>query len=539
MNQNTTAAREPSRLDKACDDYIADLCAIAPTAATAFGIPGFDDQLENFSPEFFDTLATRTKELYDLARSYQDSGEGDAVDQVTAAALVDRLGVELELHEMGEDERCLNNIASPLQSIRDTLLLMPTETQEDQDNLAARIEKIPAALDGYQQSLLLAASRGHIAPARQIREVITQAKDLTGADSMIQGDAAQQAFGEFASWLETELLPKAPTQDGVGRERYQVFSRQFVGAAVDLDEAYEWATVRLEEITNAQNAIARDLYGDGVDAAGAMKRLDEEERYTLFGTDALKTWMQETADKAIADLGGTHFDIDERIKTIECLIDPAGTGGIFYTPPSEDFSRPGRMWWSVPKGEDTFHTWQELTTVFHEGVPGHHLQLGATMCNSDTLNKWRKLACWNSGHGEGWALYAEALMDELGYHEDPGTRMGMLDAQRLRAARVLIDIGVHLGKTNPDGGQWTYEYADNFFANNVAMAPANRRFELHRYFGWPGQAPSYALGQRLWQQLRADAQALGMDTKTFHAKALAPGSLPMGILRDVVIGTTR
>ena len=96
------------------------------------------------------------------------------------------------------------------------------------------------------------------------------------------------------------------------------------------------------------------------------------------------------------------------------------------------------MWWSVPEGQDTFHTWQELTTVHHEGVPGHHLQLGSALVQED-LNLWRRAVTWNSGHGEGWALYAEQLMAELGYMDDPGFRMGMLDAQRLRAARVVVD----------------------------------------------------------------------------------------------------
>ena len=97
------------------------------------------------------------------------------------------------------------------------------------------------------------------------------------------------------------------------------------------------------------------------------------------------------------------------------------------------------MWWSVPRGADTFHTWQETTTVFHEGVPGHHLQIGRSVVNADRLNRWRRMGCWVSGHGEGWALYAERLMAELGWLDDAGNRMGMLDAQRFRAARVVID----------------------------------------------------------------------------------------------------
>ena len=236
--------------------------------------------------------------------------------------------------------------------------------------------------------------------------------------------------------------------------------------------------------------------------AEALRRLDEEPRYVVLGTDALQAWMQELSDRVVDALADTHFEIDEPLRNLECRIAPTQTGGIYYTGPSEDLTRPGRMWWSVPPGVDTFHTWQETTTVFHEGVPGHHLQIGRAVVLADQLNRWRRLGCWVSGHGEGWALYAERLMAELGWLDDAGNRMGMLDAQRFRAARVVIDIGVHCGMTAPDGGIWDADKAWVFLQSHSAMKDANLHFELDRYLGWPGQAPSYAIGQRIWQQLR-------------------------------------
>ncbi len=160
----------------------------------------------------------------------------------------------------------------------------------------------------------------------------------------------------------------------------------------------------------------------------------------------------------MAELAGVHFDIPDVMKTLECRIAPTDEGGIYYTGPSDDFSRPGRMWWSVAAGEDTFTTWAETTTVYHEGVPGHHLQVATATYRRELLNKWRRNVCWTSGHGEGWALYAEKLMQELGYLKDPGDHMGMLDMQRMRAARVVFDIGVHLELEVPDrwgSGTWT------------------------------------------------------------------------------------
>ena len=119
---------------------------------------------------------------------------------------------------------------------------------------------------------------------------------------------------------------------------------------------------------------------------------------------------------------------------------------MYYTGPSEDLvTRPGRMWWSVPEGDTEFGTWRELSTVYHEGVPGHHLQIAQTVYRKEILNRWMRVAAWVSGHGEGWALYAERLMADLGFLDDPADYLGMLDGQSLRAARVVLDIGIHCG----------------------------------------------------------------------------------------------
>ena len=169
--------------------------------------------------------------------------------------------------------------------------------------------------------------------------------------------------------------------------------------------------------------------------------------------------MQETSDRAVEELGRTHFDIARAHPKLECMIAPTNEGGIYYTGPTDDFSRPGRMWWSVPEGVTSFDTWRELTTVYHEGVPGHHLQIAQAVYNRSSSIPGA--ASWpGRGHAEGWALYAERLMEQLGYLDDPADRLGMLDGQRMRAARVVLDIGVHLKKPRLDGqGTWDAEYA--------------------------------------------------------------------------------
>ncbi|AKK02051.1 DUF885 domain-containing protein [Corynebacterium epidermidicanis] len=541
----TVQPRQPSLLDATCDAFVHDLAALTPTDATAWGIEGHDHELEDFSPAYWDALADRSRDMLadvdafdDCTDCNDDEDDFDDVDRTTARVLRDRLCLQLDLHHTSEYYGLLNNLASPVQTIRDTFAQMEPGT----DTLRARMSKVPHALAGYRESLALATAQGRVAALRQVELLITECNQLAGAHSMLdtlgiagtEVTAAKRAFSETANWLSEHLAPNAPLVDAVGRERYERFSHQWVGTRVDLDEAYEWGLDQLGEIRAEQQKLAAELYGTGVTVGDAMGRLNADPRYTIHGTDELQKWMQEQADRAVKELGESEFNIPEQIRTIECRIDPSGTGGVFYTAPTDDFSRPGRMWWSVPAGEDTFHTWQELTTVYHEGVPGHHLQIGAALLAP--LNLWRRAACWNSGHGEGWALYAESLMRDLGYLDDPGFRMGFLDAQRLRAARVVLDIGVHLGKTVPDGiSTWDASFARNFLRENSAMSDTSLDFELNRYLGWPGQAPSYALGQRLWQDLRNEAVSAGQSVQDFHARALALGSIPMHILREEVL----
>jgi uncharacterized protein (DUF885 family) len=200
------------------------------------------------------------------------------------------------------------------------------------------------------------------------------------------------------------------------------------------------------------------------------------------------------------------------------------------------------MWWSVPEGVTEFTTWRELTTVYHEGVPGHHLQVAQTAYRRNLLNSWRRLASWTSGHGEGWALYAEWLMADLGFLDDPGDFLGMLDGQSLRAARVVIDIGVHCGFQAPSevgGGAWTYDKAWRMLSTHSTIAEPILRFELDRYLGWPGQAPAYKIGERHWLQLREEMKAREGDTfdlKSFHRRALDVGGVGLDVLRAAVLG---
>ncbi|MBP1137052.1 uncharacterized protein (DUF885 family) [Arthrobacter sp. PvP023] len=558
--ESAASARPHTAIDAVADGYTDTLIRLNPSFATVLGVPGHETEFQDFSPAGIEGFMAAARE----ALSALDGLEPvDEVDAVTLDAMRERLGLQLEIHASGWDAAELNNIESPAQNIRSIFDLMPTDTAEHWEHIAGRAHSVPGAIDGYIESLRSAKEQGKVSAARQVAIVIEQATKYAAGDGFFAkmaagaktkdgplsaelqaklddgAAAASAAYVKLADFLSAELLPVAPAKDAVGRDRYALASRAFLGATVDLDETYAWGVQELERLIAEQERVANEIR-PGASVAEAKEILNSDPARQLKGTDALKAWMQDLSDKAVADLAGVHFEIPDIMKTLECLIAPTDEGGIYYTGPSDDFSRPGRMWWSVPAGEDTFTTWAETTTVFHEGVPGHHLQIATAVYRRELLNKWRRNVCWTSGHGEGWALYAEKLMQELGYLKDPGDHMGMLDMQRMRAARVVFDVGVHLELEVPErwgGGTWTPDKGYGFLKENLAISEGQLNFEFARYLGWPGQAPSYKVGQRLWEQIRAELEARpGFDLKAFHTKALNIGSVGLDTLKRALLG---
>ncbi len=548
--------RQPTALDAIAERHVARVLALSPISGTELGRHDSDHLLDDFSPDGHAALADAARQTL---LEIDAVGDEDDVDRVTRAAMRERLGLAVELVESGETLGDLNNIASPVQAIRDVFDLMPMDTVEQWERIAARMRAVPAATEGHLASL----RQSPVRPAqRQFAIVAAQAADAVGPNGYwaqlaaranptdgalpaalrtelaAAADEAAAAFGRLSEALR-ELAPTGQEADGVGRERYELLSRKALGARIDLDETYAWGQEELRRIVDEQAAVAAQLGGAGTTLEEAVAILDADPARRLHGVEALREWMQATSDEAVAALAGTQFDIPDPVRRLECCIAPTASGGIYYTGPSEDFSRPGRMWWAVPSGVTEFTTWMEKTTVYHEGVPGHHLQIAQTAYRSELLNTWRRNLCWVSGHGEGWALYAERLMRDLGFLDDPGDMLGMLDGQRLRAARVVLDLGVHLDLPHPDGGRWSYERAWDFLKANTSMEDNFLRFELDRYFGWAGQAPSYKIGQRLWEEIRDEVRAregAAFDLRAFHRRALDVGSVGLDVLREALLG---
>lgn len=548
------------RVDDLANSYVDEWASLTPTGATYVGIEGYDDKLDDLTQAGYEARADLDRRTLAALDAIEPIGDREFVAK---EAMQERLELALARFDAGEVTSELSVITSGLHELRQVFDLMPTSGDNAADNIAARLDKFPAALEEYKRTLLDAAAQGHVSARDQILEVVKQCEIWTSEDGddfyrslakRVQADgtlrnrldqaaeAANEATLAFGHFLRTELAPIGREKQAAGRERYELASQYFLGARVDLDETYAWGFEELHRLETEMRAVAAQIAGAGATVDQAVEKLEADPKYKIAGKEAFREWMQQLGEKAISDLHGTHFDIPEPVHRIEACIAPTSDGSIYYTSPSEDFSRPGRMWWAVPQGIDEFATWREVTTVYHEGVPGHHLQVGQTVYRAELLNRWQRLLCWCSGHGEGWALYSERLMDDLGYLDDPADKLGMLDGQAMRAARVIVDIGMHLEleipRDNPfgfhPGQRWTPELGWEFMRGHCRVEDENLRFELNRYLGWPGQAPSYKVGERIWLQARDDAKArkgAAFDLKQFHADALNLGALGLDPLR--------
>ncbi|MDQ6657975.1 MAG: DUF885 domain-containing protein [Actinomycetota bacterium] len=534
------------------NSVVTDLAALSPMMATYLGIGGRSDQLDDLSPAGLQARA----DLADRAlRAAHAAAPTDDRESVARTVLVERLGVEKDQFDSGWTHAELNVIASPVQGVRQIFDLMPTDTDDAWATIARRMRAVPGALAGYRESLATAAADGKISSRRQVTKCAEQCDTFAGVsaggfftgmaaaanrdgglhqDLTAGATAAESAYADLGQFLRSDLDAQAPQQDAVGEERYALGSRYFLGSVIDLRQTYDWGWQEFMSIESELIEVAERI-APGAGPLGAAKQLDADPKYQVKGKDGLQRWMQGLSDKAVEDLSKTHFQVEGPMRTLVCRIAPPGGGvGAYYTGPSDDFSRPGTMWWSVPADREIFPTWRETTTVYHEGVPGHHLQIATAVATKDLLNDFQRLLGGTSGHAEGWALYAERLVREAGYLADDGDLLGMLDAQLFRAARVVLDIGMHLELAIPagtgfhEGERWTPELGLEFLLTRTISDPAHSKDEIDRYLGWPGQAPAYKVGERVWLQGRDAAKARhgdAFDPKAFHTAALQAGEM--------------
>jgi len=534
--------------------FIEDLADADPVSATMMGVPGRDHLLTDYAPEGFERLA-------ELRRRYRQQltatrPENDR-DRIARDAMLEYLDLRDALHDAGE-HFYLSGFRNPATTMRMVFDMMPRESVDDWETIARRMAAFPGAVERYRALLEAARQRGIRSPRRQVAEAIRQLRVYGGADgngyfpslaasapgelpASLRDDLeraaehASSAMLDLVAYLSGPFMEVATERDGVGEDRYQLSSRAFNGIELDLRETYQWGWDELHRIEREMvETCARILPGASI--AETREFLESDPARAIEGVENFRRWMQELQDRTIAELDGRHFDIPGPVRRIEAMIAPPGGAlAMYYTSPSEDFSRPGRTWYPTG-GKTRFPLWGEVSIAYHEGVPGHHLERANAKYLSGTLSRFQRLLGGTSGYVEGWALYAERLMAELGYLEVPDYYLGMLRAQALRAVRVIVDIGMHLeleippGQPFHPGERWNAELGQEFCNERSQFPLEFMQSEVIRYLGMPGQAISYKVGERCWLAAREEARRRlgpGFDLKAWHKAALDLG--PMGL----------
>lgn len=542
------------------DAIVDELAAIFPDIATELGIDGHDDKWTDFSPDGAqNALAT----IHRLRGRVEDLPAPDNDwDRLAIELAKVTLDEEASYFENEDHLRNLNSMASNLQSVREIWDHMGRESAEAWTNIVYRLERLPAALDGYRASLDLGRRRGMAVAERQIRAAVEQCRvsasqnsrftrllaeyaDAHASDGLLTRleDAVtdvRKAFSEFGDYLADTYATDSPEHDGVGEERYIRAAYEFLGTNIDPVATYEWGWEQVAELSAHMKRVADEI-ALGLDIAAVNELLRTDPERTVADSDELSSFIQNRLDDALDRLADTHFDVPGPIRNVTVNIAPPGSSlGAYYVGPSEDFARPGSVWWSLTP-EGPYPVYDEVSTAYHEGFPGHHLQVGIQVSLAEKLSRLHRLWVWKSGSGEGWALYAERFMNELGFFEKPDYVFGWLSGQMLRACRVVIDIGSHLDLTIPDnqdfhpGEPWTFDTAVEMLERYATLAKPYAESEVTRYLGWPGQAISYKVGEKVILEIRDDVAArLGadFDPKAFHARLLEVGPVGLDLLRS-------
>ena len=540
--------------------------ALSPIEATFNGVIGHETELDDFSP----AAAPRRLAHYEQSLAEIADLSPDGVDDVRALAVMrERLEASLDLERHGEIDRTFGVISSPAINLRQVFEMMSDHSAEDAVTIVERLRCVPVAVASWRKTLedlsrdpSLIVQRHVLGVAHQMAEIAdggfealvrrlaeSCAVDVEASGLLGAAESAQRAYLTMSEWMERELAGRCSGATYVGEERFARWSRFNLGMDVDPRETYEWGWSELSRINERMRTLMKVLTPDAHSFAESAAQLDRDPRYVVSGTDTLLARLRELTDATIERLAGHEFAIDESIRFCDVRLAPEGSAAApYYTPPSEDLSRPGTTWFPT-LGRQEFPWWRQVSIWYHEAVPGHHLQLATVVINSRHLSRFQRLMGFTSGWAEGWALYAERLMDELGGFEDPATEMGFLQNQALRAARVVVDIGMHLQFAVPAdfgvldgfgdvGGQtWTPELAVETLVQRAIEEREFAESEVERYLAVPSQAISYKVGEREWLSARDEEKSrLGasFSLRDFHERGLAMGPVPLSDLRSLL-----
>lgn len=537
------------------DNFVDDILELSPMAKTTHGIEGSDGDWDDTSPEGHDRLHEVT--LRTRAALANRLDEDNAAQRHAARVLHDRLGENVAAFEAGDHLRDVSHIYCPFTEVRDIFDIMDRATREGWEAVVARLNTIAQPLTGYRETLNKGRSLGLMPARRQVESIVEQARNLAGDESAWErfpkeasgvgldpgplSDAivtAKAAVAEFADWLGSDYLADASDEDAAGEERWLRGVDSLVGMELDPHETYEWGWGEVARLRSEMEKVADEIDSQS-DLGTVIEMLENDPARMSTSPTEFVAFVQERLDEAVDQLDGVHFDVPTKGREVTVnLAPPGGALGAWYINPSEDWSRPGSVWYSLGD-QKMVPLWEQVSTAYHEGFPGHHLQVATVLDQAEHLSRAHRLLIWYSGYGEGWALYTERLMEELGFLDRPEYRLGMLANNLFRSVRVVVDTGLHNGFRIPDtaplhaGEEWSFETAVRYLHEVGLQNHPLAVSEVKRYLGWPAQAITYKVGEREILDIREDLRKQdGFDLKQFNTDVLVGGEVRLDYLRE-------
>ncbi|HEY4189993.1 MAG TPA: DUF885 domain-containing protein [Candidatus Limnocylindrales bacterium] len=549
----TTPDPELTPVNELADRFWEAILELDPTTATMYGDERYADRLADPGPEG----RARARAL--MERTAAEATAIDSVGLPTEDRITrDMLKVIAELHIEEDDQRLhqlrvVDQMGGPQQLLPQLTQFQPADTPERLDAFLARLHAYPAYMAANGQILRDGMASGLTAPRIVAERTIAQIERMLDVpiDSAIvpaMVNVASEADRErvrevvrdvvypadlgFLDVLRGDYRSATREDPGLwsapnGEQLYRTAIRSWTTLDLDPEEVHRIGLDELESIEAERRVIARDA-GFGDDTAAYRDSLDADPANTPRSKDELVERATEDIDRAMA-IAPRYFGVLPRagcdVRPVEEYKEKDAPFAYYY-PPAADGSRPGIYYangYDLPSRKYT----KLATTTYHEAAPGHHFQITLEMENPH-LNTFRRLGARMVGaaYVEGWGLYSERLADEMGLFRDERERFGMLDAQAWRAARLVVDTGLHALR-------WPRERSIEFL-KGAGLSATDAEIETDRYICWPGQALTYKVGQREIEALRAELTARdgsGFDLRAFHDAVLGHGSLPLATLR--------
>lgn len=529
-----------------------------PLEATFLGDRRFDDKLPDLRPEILKEYQTHLHDLRERLRALPQA-EQSPQDQITAALLdfwaTSRLDAEVCHSELWE----IDQLRGYQVTITELSSYQRIDSEQAGRHFVVRLRAVRSLFEQHIANLRAGYQTGYTAPRVAVERVVAQLQPmfsgpvdkspylaiLDRSDALTAQQVAQlrkeileivgseiyPALRHYHDFLKNEYLPKARTAVGVianthGKECYDALVRLHTTTRRTPEDIHQLGLQEIDRINRAMHDIAA-TQGVGSFHSYADKLRKDPKNY-LKDRQALLQHNEELVARSTAKLPqvfGTLPPIACGIKAIEAYAEQDSPAAYYYAA-ADDGSRPAYYYVNTfePHTRPLFNM---EALAYHESVPGHHLQISIAQ-NLKNLPDLRRHA-GTTAFVEGWALYAELVADELGLYSAPSTRFGMLNYQAWRAARLVVDTGMHvLG--------WSREQAVAFMKEHVILPDAEIANEIDRYIVWPGQALAYTVGRLFIQKLRADEErrfGAAFDIRAFHDRLLENGALPLAVIEQL------